>query len=58
MRYPGTIVVSFLPAVPPGLPRKFAKQSIERSIESETRMLIDEAKVRHEGSPIIIPLEK
>ena len=58
MRYPGTIIVSFLPAIAPGLPRKLAKERIESSIESETRMLIDEAKVRHEGSPIIIPLEK
>ncbi|HEX5665498.1 MAG TPA: lysophospholipid acyltransferase family protein, partial [Hyphomicrobium sp.] len=58
MRYPGTIVVSFLPAVPPGLPRKFAKESIERAIESETRRLIDEAQARQDGSPIFIPLEK
>ena len=58
MRYPGTIVVSFLPAVPPGLPRKFVKESIERAIESETRRLIDEAQARQAGTAIFIPLEK
>jgi 1-acyl-sn-glycerol-3-phosphate acyltransferase len=58
MRYPGTIVVSFLPAIPSGLPRKLAKESIERAIESETRRLIDEAQARQDGTAIFIPLEK
>ena len=43
MRYPGTIVVSFLPAVPPGLPRKIAKEHIEAAIERESSILIAEA---------------
>jgi len=58
MRYPGTIVVSFLPAIPPGLPRKLAKESIETAIESETRRLIDEAQARQDRTAIFIPLEK
>jgi 1-acyl-sn-glycerol-3-phosphate acyltransferase len=44
-RYPGTIVVSILPPVPPGLPRKIAKQRIEAAIETESRALSSEAEV-------------
>lgn len=43
IRHPGTIVVEFLPAVPPGLPRKTAKAAIETAIESATQRLIAEA---------------
>lgn len=43
IRYPGTIVVSFLPPVPPGLPRKEAKRLIETAIETETAALLAEA---------------
>lgn len=43
MRYPGTIVVTFLRPVPPGLPRKEAKRLIETAIEAETSRLLAEA---------------
>lgn len=43
IRYPGTIVVSFLPPVPPGLARKVAKERIEAAIEQESAALIAEA---------------
>jgi 1-acyl-sn-glycerol-3-phosphate acyltransferase len=44
MRYPGTIVVSLLPPIPPGLPRKIAKERIEAAVEHETAALIAEAQ--------------
>jgi 1-acyl-sn-glycerol-3-phosphate acyltransferase len=43
-RYPGTIIVSILPPVPPGMPRKLAKQRIETAIETESRALSAEAE--------------
>lgn len=46
IRYPGTIVVSFLPPVPPGLSRKAAKARIEDAIETESAKLIAEAGVQ------------
>lgn len=42
-RYPGTIVVEFLPALPPGLPRAEFRQRIETAIEAASQRLIDEA---------------
>jgi 1-acyl-sn-glycerol-3-phosphate acyltransferase len=43
-RYSGTIVVEFLPALPPGLPRREARQRIETAIETTTSKLIAEAR--------------
>jgi len=43
MRYPGTIVVEFLDPIPPGLPRKAAKERIETAIETASQRLMDEA---------------
>jgi 1-acyl-sn-glycerol-3-phosphate acyltransferase len=57
VRYPGTIVVSFLPPVPPGLPRKIAKDRIESAIETESAALIDEAR-KQEVNSVIAPREK
>ena len=57
VRYPGTIVVSFLPPVPPGLPRKIAKDRIESAIEAESAALIDEAR-KQEVNSVIAPREK
>lgn len=42
-RYPGTIVVEFLPPLPPGLPRKEVRERIETAIETATSRLIEEA---------------
>jgi 1-acyl-sn-glycerol-3-phosphate acyltransferase len=57
VRYPGTIVVSFLPPVPPGLPRKIAKDRIESAIETESAALIDEAR-KQEVNSVIAAREK
>jgi 1-acyl-sn-glycerol-3-phosphate acyltransferase len=42
-RYPGTIVVEFLPTLPPGLPRAEFRSRIESAIESASTRLIEEA---------------
>ncbi|WP_146620093.1 lysophospholipid acyltransferase family protein [Acuticoccus sediminis] len=43
-KYPGTITVSFLPAIPPGLPRAEAKERLVAAIEQETERLVREAE--------------
>lgn len=40
VRYPGTITVSFLPPIPPGLPRAEATRRLEEAIEAETARLV------------------
>lgn len=42
-RYPGTIVVEFLPPVPPGLPRAEFRARVEFAIEAASARLIEEA---------------
>lgn len=44
VRYPGTITVSFLPAIPPGLPRAEIKARMQHAIERETERLVAEAR--------------
>jgi 1-acyl-sn-glycerol-3-phosphate acyltransferase len=56
VRYPGTVTVSFLPPIPPGLPRAEARARLEAAIEAETERLVREAvdTVRYEfpgGAP-------
>ncbi|MEO1103019.1 MAG: lysophospholipid acyltransferase family protein [Pseudomonadota bacterium] len=46
VRYPGTITVSFLPAIPPGLKRGEAKERLQTAIERETDRLITEERAR------------
>ncbi|GAB5374786.1 MAG: lysophospholipid acyltransferase family protein [Acuticoccus sp.] len=46
VRYPGTITVSFLPAIEPGLPRAEVKARLMRAIERETDRLVAEAEAR------------
>jgi 1-acyl-sn-glycerol-3-phosphate acyltransferase len=43
MRYPGTIVVEFLPPIPPGMPRKAFKAELERRLEDASARLIAES---------------
>ena len=43
-RRSGTIVISFLPAIPPGLPRKEFQSRLERAIETETAHLVKEGR--------------
>jgi 1-acyl-sn-glycerol-3-phosphate acyltransferase len=44
MRYPGTIVVEFLPPIPPGLPRREFSARLEAELEAATNRLVAEAK--------------
>ena len=55
MRYPGTIVVEFLPAIAPGLPRAEFKRRIEAPLEAATGRLIAEAAASAEPPPIPAP---
>jgi len=43
LRYPGTIVVEFLPPIPPGMPRKAFKGELERRLEQASTALVAEA---------------
>ena len=44
LRYPGVIVVEFLPALPAGLPRKLFAVALESAIETATAALVAEAQ--------------
>jgi 1-acyl-sn-glycerol-3-phosphate acyltransferase len=50
LRHPGTIVVSILPAIPPGLPRAEWRRTVEGAIEAETAALVREALARPGGA--------
>ncbi len=52
MRYPGTIVVEFLPALPPGLPRKEFRRTLEAQIEAACDRLIAEAALKPGAPPL------
>jgi 1-acyl-sn-glycerol-3-phosphate acyltransferase len=49
LRYPGTAVIEFLPAIPPGLDGDTFRERLEEVIETATTRLIAEAKARGEG---------
>jgi 1-acyl-sn-glycerol-3-phosphate acyltransferase len=40
LRHPGVIMISFLPAIPAGLPRKTFQAELERIVEGETKALV------------------
>lgn len=46
LRRPGTIVISFLEPIPPGLPRKVFQARLEASVEAETARLVAEARAQ------------
>jgi len=50
-RYPGKIVLEFLPAIPPGLPRAEFMARLEREIEQATAALVAEARSQSLGEP-------
>ncbi len=52
MRYPGTIVVEFLEAMPAGMPRKVFRTRIEAAIETASLRLIEEAADSQNPPPI------
>jgi 1-acyl-sn-glycerol-3-phosphate acyltransferase len=47
LRRPGTIVISFLPAIPPGLPRREFQSRLENAVETETALLVQEGRTQH-----------
>jgi 1-acyl-sn-glycerol-3-phosphate acyltransferase len=51
MRLPGTIIVEFLPAIPPGLHRRAFEQRLEADIESTTRRLVAEGRAQLATAP-------
>jgi 1-acyl-sn-glycerol-3-phosphate acyltransferase len=44
LRFPGTILIEFLPAIPAGLPRKDFQAQLETAIETSTRRLVAEGR--------------
>ena len=44
LRKPGTIIISFLPAIPPGLGRKPFQARLEEAVEGETARLVAEGR--------------
>ena len=47
LRHPGTIVLEFLPPIPPGLPRKAFQAELEGAIEPATRALVAEGRAMY-----------
>jgi 1-acyl-sn-glycerol-3-phosphate acyltransferase len=46
LRYPGTIVIAFLPAIPSGLPRGEFQRRLQQAIETSTAALVAEARTK------------
>jgi 1-acyl-sn-glycerol-3-phosphate acyltransferase len=44
LRRPGTIILEFCPAIPPGLPRGEFQKRLETAIENSSNRLLEEAK--------------
>lgn len=51
MRYPGTVIVEFLPPIEPGLPRKEFVARLQNDIETATARLIEEGYEKHPYIP-------
>lgn len=49
LRRPGTIVLSFLEPIPPGLNRKIFQSQLQTAIETETASLVREGRIEMEG---------
>jgi 1-acyl-sn-glycerol-3-phosphate acyltransferase len=47
LRHPGTIVLEFLPPIPPGLPRKAFQAELEGAIEPATQALVAEGRAMY-----------
>lgn len=50
VRYPGTVTVSFLPAIPPGLSRTEARATLIAAIETETDRLVALSRTVERGT--------
>ena len=46
LRHPGTIIIEFLPAIPAGLPRAEFQRRLQDAIETSTRQLVAEARMK------------
>ena len=46
LRYPGTIVIEFLPPIPAGLPRREFQERLESEIEAATARLVAEGRTQ------------
>jgi 1-acyl-sn-glycerol-3-phosphate acyltransferase len=46
-RYPGTIIIEFLPALPPGLGRAEFQKRLQQAIEASTQALVAEARSKN-----------
>lgn len=46
LRHPGTIVIEFLPALPPGLPRAEFQRRLQEAIEASTKALVAEGRMK------------
>lgn len=44
IRRPGTIIVEFMPAIPPGLPRKEFVENLQQAVETATAQLVAEGR--------------
>lgn len=44
LRHPGTIIIEFLPPIPPGLPRRTFQELLEARIEPATARLVAEGR--------------
>jgi 1-acyl-sn-glycerol-3-phosphate acyltransferase len=53
LRFPGTILVEFLPVIAPGMERKAFLQELENRIETATDRLVAEARCRQPQAPAI-----
>jgi 1-acyl-sn-glycerol-3-phosphate acyltransferase len=49
LRFPGTIILEFLPLIPAGLPRKAFQQRLEHDIETATGLLVAEGRKEYEA---------
>ena len=49
-RFPGTIVLEFLPLIPSGLPRKAFQERLQTDIETATAKLVAEGRKRLSAS--------
>ena len=44
IRRPGTVILEFLPPIPPGLPRREFQKRLEQEVEAATTRLVAEAR--------------
>lgn len=53
LRYPGKIIISILPAIPPGLSHEEAYEQTQKAIEEETQNILTETVENHPNLPTV-----